>query len=227
MHKQRRMPCEERGRNDVSIDWRTQRTVSNQQKLGQSWNRPFPRVFIRSIALMRPWFNRLLVVGLWKNNLYCFNRNNIQGKKLGKALGNEYSIFWCADWPIVCLLWSKYSNLLPIFPLNCLSPCYWVVYTIHMHLIHTYRMPGIKLVSQIIILLGFFVLHTNTHILDTTIYMAYILRIFSPNLWIGFYFLKSVFKAKDFNCGELKFACFSFYVFLFYFILFLNFTILY
>ena len=39
------------------------------------------------------------------------------------------SIFSCACWPSVCLLWRNiYSDLVPIFQLDCLFLfCYWVV----------------------------------------------------------------------------------------------------
>ena len=36
------------------------------------------------------------------------------------------SIFSCASWPSVCLLWRNvYLGLLPIFGLGCLFFCYW------------------------------------------------------------------------------------------------------
>ena len=38
------------------------------------------------------------------------------------------SIFSCACWPSLCLLWRNVSlGLLPIFPLDCLFVCSWVV----------------------------------------------------------------------------------------------------
>ena len=44
------------------------------------------------------------------------------------------SIFSCASWPFVCLLWRNvYLNLLPIFWLGCLLFWYWIALDITSH----------------------------------------------------------------------------------------------
>lgn len=54
--------------------------------------------------------------------------------------------------------------------------------------------------------------NSSLNILDTVLFQSYHLQIFSPTLWLAFYFLNSVFQRENiFNFDEVQFTNFWFY----------------